>query len=292
MEKRQDIEALRIISAFGIVWFHSNADGHDISYSGLVTFLILSMYLAGSESISIIESIVKRFNRLIIPWMIWFAIYGAVNSLAGKPLVDSSNGLVAGILAGTRIHLWYLPYMFVALIIFDALRRHMAENYIAIGSAIFAIFAFISVPYWHQISILNGYPYAQYAHALPGLFIGVFYLYYLKLPSVISRSLLIIIFLLAYLRIPYEGIGIPYTLGICAGYVIVSRSAESKVPKFLGALGKYSFGIYFIHVLSLRLIGRFDFIYGSLVPVSAFLLSLIIIVVISKISPRMAKYIC
>jgi fucose 4-O-acetylase-like acetyltransferase len=292
MEKRQDIEALRVISVFGIVWFHSNASGHDIAYSGLVAFLILSMYLAGSVPVSIIESIAKRFARLIIPWMIWFVIYGAVNSLKGKPPVDSSNGLAAGILAGTSLHLWYLPYIFFALVLFDALRRYVSERHIAIGSAILVICAFASVPYWRQASIASGYPYAQYAHALPGLFLGVFFLYYRKLPSTTSKSLLIIILLLAYLRIPYEDIGIPYALGICAGYAIVNRSAASKTPRFIGALGKYSFGIYLIHILFLRLIGRFDFIHGSLVPVFAFLLSLATIAAISKNFPRAAKYVC
>lgn len=34
---RIDIELLRIISAIGIVWFHSgNATGREITYSGLV----------------------------------------------------------------------------------------------------------------------------------------------------------------------------------------------------------------------------------------------------------------
>lgn len=292
MGKRQDIEALRIISIFGIVWFHSNAGGHDVAYSGLVVFLILSMYLAGSGTVSIIESISKRLKRLIIPWLIWLVVYGVVNSLMGKPPVDSSNGLAAGILAGTGIHLWYLPYIFFALVLFDALRRYVSERHLVIGSAILVICAFATVPYWRQASISSGSPYAGYAHALPGLFLGVFYLYSRKLPSVTSKSLLIIILLLACLRIPYEGIGTPYAIGICAGYAIVNRSVASRKLSFLGALGKYSFGIYLIHMLFLGLIRRVDFIHGSLVPVFTFFLSLATIAAIFKYFPRATKYVC
>jgi fucose 4-O-acetylase-like acetyltransferase len=291
MEKRQDIEALRTISVFCIVWFHANITGHDLAYSGLIIFLILSMYLAGRQSASFEASIRKRFTRLLVPWMIWFAIYGIVNISKGKPPVEFNNGILAGILAGPSIHLWYLPYMFLALISFDGLRGHISGRNLATACAILTGIAFGCVPYWRQTSIELGYPWAQYIHALPGLLLGIFFLYYRELQPYMAKSLVLMILILACARISYEGMGTPYAVGILAGYLIANHTLTQNSPLFLAALGRYAFGIYLIHILFLRIIGKLDILSGPLVPIAAFLLSLTAIAAISKVFPRAARYV-
>ena len=114
MKIRQDIELLRVLSALGIVWFHSETKGSNFGHSGLIFFLILSVFLGGGQQNS---SIQKRAKRLLVPWLIWFAYYGAINLVLQKSVIPLNNGLIAGVLSGPRIHLWYLPFIFFVLII-------------------------------------------------------------------------------------------------------------------------------------------------------------------------------
>lgn len=68
MKVRQDIEILRVLSAFGIVWFHSGAPGRAFAYSGLVIFIILSVYLSqhGNQHISTRFRIRARLGKFAI----------------------------------------------------------------------------------------------------------------------------------------------------------------------------------------------------------------------------------
>ena len=104
-ERRQDIEILRVFSVFGIVWYHSNVVGGDYAYSGLIFFVILSAYLSGPAKLDFRLDFLMRAQRLLVPWLIWYFVYGLVNVIRGRPLVDTSNGLIAGILQGPSIHL-------------------------------------------------------------------------------------------------------------------------------------------------------------------------------------------
>ena len=65
MRKRADIEFLRVLSTFGIVWFHSGVFGHEFAYSGLIVFLILSMYLAGGSGAADVLTLRRRLERLV-----------------------------------------------------------------------------------------------------------------------------------------------------------------------------------------------------------------------------------
>ena len=49
--RRQWVEALRVVAAFGIVWYHAQIPtGHAVSYAGLSAFLAISLYSKGSAA--------------------------------------------------------------------------------------------------------------------------------------------------------------------------------------------------------------------------------------------------
>lgn len=95
MEKRQDIEIIRIICAFGIVWFHTSEIGKDIAYSALSIFIIISMYFSSKTTLKNI-TILNRAKRLLIPWMFWFLFYGVINIVRQTPFIDTSKGFFQG----------------------------------------------------------------------------------------------------------------------------------------------------------------------------------------------------
>ena len=227
----------------------------------------------------------------MIPWIIWFAIYGLWNALSGRPLIEHQNGIIAGILVGPSVHLWYLPYIFLALVSFDRLRCYVQGRNLAIVSAALTILAFVFVPHWRQTSMLLGYPWAQYAHALPGLLIGAFFLNYRELPAHTAKFLAVLMLIAACSRIPYPGIGTPYAIGICAGYAIANHSIAHASFFPIAAWGRNAFGVYLIHILILRVILKVNIIQGALVPIVTFVLSMIIIASVRRALPRAARYV-
>lgn len=172
----QDIEILRVLSAFGIVWFHASAPGRDFGYSGLVVFLILSVFLSQNTYHHTRKSFMVRVRRFLVPWIIWFVFYGSIRLLTNKTIVPLENGIVAGILSGPSSHLWYLPFIFLVLATIDWVSTKLRPSVLAWIGYAFAIVALLS---WGRGTVpLNPaeYPWTQYAHAMTGVSIGIRYI--------------------------------------------------------------------------------------------------------------------
>jgi hypothetical protein len=289
MQKRQDIELLRVISVFAIVWYHSGANGHEISYSGLIIFLVLSTYLAGRCG-TVVERTQQRFERLIVPWIFWFVIYGTVNTLTGHTVIPLSEGVIAGILWGPSIHLWYMPFIFACLILLDVAKRHLSKIVICLSSAAITILILATTPCWRQGSIELGYPLAQYAHSSAGIFLGTFLLYFDTLPKKASWPLLIIMFFVTSQMIHYQGIGVPYMIAILVGSILASRISD-RIPQIdFTFISQCSLGIYFVHILILKLVVKFLQIQGAILPVTTFLLSIFAVMYFRNAFPKLTKY--
>lgn len=114
--QRQSIDLLRIVSAFGIVWFHMQAPGP------LVGALALSLLLMVAGALSVDSARRRgglafwrsRAGRVLGPWLAWSALYLTVEALrfgwAEAARIDSPLSL----LIGPAIHLWFLPFIALA----------------------------------------------------------------------------------------------------------------------------------------------------------------------------------
>jgi len=129
-ERITGIDGLRVLAAVGIVWFHTDgAPYRYIGYTGLPIFLLIFFSLitnrSGAESARYFFR--RRWNRLVKPWLFWSLLYGALQvakgACCGEP--DSFRAMLSleTVLAGTHIHLWYLPYAFVSGFLVYALNR-------------------------------------------------------------------------------------------------------------------------------------------------------------------------
>lgn len=290
MNKRQDIELLRIMAAFAIVWYHSSTIGGEISYAGLIVFLMLSMYLAGRSTYSGSRYLFRRTNRLLIPWAVWFLMYGAKNALTHKPIIPTDNGIIAGILTGPSIHLWYMPFIFACLILFDSVRKYASSASIAWASAALTIVVLGSTALWRQVSIQLGCPIAQYAHASAGISLGAFFAFIGAFPGRTAALLLVMIFAAALSAIPFEGVGIPYVLSIAAGCMVAFRIFEKAVTLDFGVIAECTLGIYFVHILVFDIFRKYHIVNGILTPVAIFFLSACAVFLMRRSFPRLAKY--
>ncbi|HVY06911.1 MAG TPA: acyltransferase family protein [Burkholderiales bacterium] len=290
VRRRQDIELLRIVGAFGIVWFHSRVAGWEFAYSGLMFFLIISTFL-WSVSGSAERSVLQRARRLLVPWLFWLAFYGVVNLATAKPFVPLDKGIVLGVLAGSSIHLWFLPFIFGVLVLLDRIRGRLRPEVLGYGCAVAAIAVFVSSPLWTPWTKEMGAPIAQYSQALFGVLVGVFLGHYRLLGATWRKLLLAVIVLMTVCFYIVSGAGIPYIVGTTVAAYVLLRGIRFPEGLELGWLSAATLGIYLIHPFYLRIVGKFSAIGGIWYPILAFLLSALTIVLLRHFSPRIARYV-
>ncbi len=119
----------RFVAALCITWFNVQLPGDRIAYIALPFFLVL-LSLPSSSSLA------TRAKRLLLPFVIWSLIYALLHiALAFKaqdPPFDWWRWHM--LLSGTWIHLWFLPFAFIAAACAPWLRHPLAS----LGAAVLA----------------------------------------------------------------------------------------------------------------------------------------------------------
>lgn len=114
--RRQSIDLLRFVAAFGIVWAHMQAPFMIEGYLALALFVILTAFLSVR---SLARGGMRRFwlgrlIRFLVPWVVWSGFFWGLSFLRGQgagPLVASTP---LWPLIGPSIHLWFLPFVILA----------------------------------------------------------------------------------------------------------------------------------------------------------------------------------
>ncbi len=121
---RRSVDLARFVAAFGIVWDHARAPYADVGYTALALFLVLTSFLAvGSFERSNGSAFwFARAKRIAMPWLVWCLFYRVVyevinhdpHALLGNPWT---------LLIGPFIHLWFLPFVMIFLVIIPPISR-------------------------------------------------------------------------------------------------------------------------------------------------------------------------
>lgn len=281
---RYDIELLRILSAFGIVWFHSGVPhGGDIGYSGLIFFIIASVYFSMQSKKS--YTVYMRVNSLLIPCLLWAMIYGVIKVVMGKPLFPESNFLVGSLLTLTSIHLWYLPFIFFIHIVIDLIKNRVGRELLGTVSIIVALLILFNVHIWRELD--HEVPFPQYLHGSAAVFIGLFFGCFNDVNKSLRVTFLgtLISLLMYYSHIGVTGVGVTYLIGVIASLLFLAKSTLFKLPPFILTISNATFGIYLIHVIFISLCKKIG-VTGTLLPVCSFLVSLIVIIAIQQFLPK------
>lgn len=170
------LDMARFLGAVGIVWFHAGAPGREIGYAALPMFTTVLIYLGlrsrrvGTFS----EVVVARARRLLGPWAVWSAIYaGAKVTGAVVTGADPAEEIARwSLLVGPSLHLWFLPFAFVASLATWAAWRLLASRsgafaMTAAGVAATACLSFLAVD-----CASFGTPFAQWVFVAPNVAIG------------------------------------------------------------------------------------------------------------------------
>lgn len=127
-----NIERLRILSAFGVASFHV----HDwfprsLGVGGFIILLLsfCAFVVNKSEPYGIVKVAKRKTQRLLKPWLFWSIIYGGLGlvKMVHENVSFSEVFSPTMLLTGTRIHLWFLPFAFVAAIFLAAIHRRIVD---------------------------------------------------------------------------------------------------------------------------------------------------------------------
>lgn len=144
MPQNASYDYARLIAAFGIVVFHAQAPGAAIGYAALPFFLMLMLVFAlpGALQRDWRSYARSRWQRLMVPFLIWSGVYGALK-LAEVALTQTTLGDEFAphmLLTGPAIHLWFLPFAFVCcLIIYPVARIGRPPALWALGLVMLAL---------------------------------------------------------------------------------------------------------------------------------------------------------
>jgi surface polysaccharide O-acyltransferase-like enzyme len=288
---------LRIIGIFGIVFFHGAQEQltRQIGYSGLIIFILISINLSvlRDRERNISKYIATRATRLLVPWLFWFTVYGLQNIARDKSFLPEGHAFNV-VLAGTNIILWYLPFLFIVLII-TAFYDNKAQTHSIFKTCtlyfvpILSIILLISTPIWRPWSLELGYPWAQWFHAAPAVLIGIALVsltrqYQGHLRVSLYSGIIVLISLWLILIGNYNGVGIPYLLGVLlfSSHLYWKSNAEQNHALLL-KISDCTFGIYLIHPLVSGMEYKMGFPETAALPVMTFVLSLTIILIIKNI---------
>lgn len=119
---KRSLDLARFVAAFGIVWDHARAPYADVGYTALALFLVLASFFAmGSYARNGGPGFwATRAKRIAIPWLFWCAAYRVIYEVVSdEPFALLSEPFT--LLIGPSIHLWFLPFDMIALLLIPVL---------------------------------------------------------------------------------------------------------------------------------------------------------------------------
>lgn len=119
------LDAARVLATFGIVWTHvAEGQGQAHGWAALGRFgtsfyiIVAALFVVrGAERASprtFGAEVRERGRRLLKPYVVWSLVYGVYYGVIGFSRGATWEGLTRwwGPVAGTAIHLWFLPFIF------------------------------------------------------------------------------------------------------------------------------------------------------------------------------------
>ena len=119
-------DAARLLATFGIAWTHvCDAHGLDASIGTLGRFgtsyyiLAAALFTVRSQQRAVprkfSDDALQKAQRLLVPFAVWSGVYFVYYYLNSLATGESFESLTRwwGPTAGTALHLWFLPFIFV-----------------------------------------------------------------------------------------------------------------------------------------------------------------------------------
>ena len=291
-QRRLDIELLRILACVGIVLFHTLDTGKALSYSGIVVFTFLSAWLTLKARPANWQD---KTLRLLRPWAFWFAVYAVFNVLVHRQALGLHPNGFSMLFAGPSLHLWYMPFIWLWVLILTGIRRWVPASSLSVIGAILFAAAMWSAPAWRPHANEALAPLAQWAHATPAIFLGM------ACASPLRNRLT-----WGLLGLGLAGAGLqsgtdpwlagPYLLGGSACMLLSLRAwpvapQKPRLRRGIAWVAACTSGIYFTHVLTYQLILRLHWpLDPVLIPWMTIGASMVLITTLRRMAPRWVSW--
>ncbi|MFM2366501.1 MAG: hypothetical protein RIR95_1109 [Pseudomonadota bacterium] len=144
---KDSIELARFVAAFGVVMAHAVLSPKDwFGHTALSLFLILSAFLMAQSFLRTKGPFLlwPRVKRLLMPWLFWSAFYRIINlRVSDDPDRFSLLTDPWTLLSGGFFHLWFLPFVAVAMLFVAPVGRFVQTPIrLMIASAVLLAFSF------------------------------------------------------------------------------------------------------------------------------------------------------
>jgi fucose 4-O-acetylase-like acetyltransferase len=212
----------------------------------------------------------KKAQRLLVPWLFWCAIYGIMKVI--KTVIEGStlydNFSISMFLTGPRLHLWFLPYAFIAALCLNYLHNLTEKIPLQTSTLIMSVIGVVALLV-SSIILANvelPLPFGHWIFGLPALLLGFavgqntlsekghsghnpcFYI----IPMIIAVS--VTLYGLGYT----DRMLLACDLAIGVGAVCAAFHWHGRLDPVSRVWGSLSYGIYFVHpfvITSLRKLG-------------------------------------
>lgn len=259
MHRNATLDIARLLAAFGIVLFHAGAPGRNFGYAALPFFLMLLVVLglpaAAQQPYG--RFAIARAQRLLKPWLVWSAIYGGLKllevALTQNSLAQEFSATM--LLTGPALHLWFLPFAFVACLTLPLFIRlwpaTKTGRWSVLGLILLASLASLKLQQDASLPI----PLAQWAFAFPALGIGVAF-GLCRGQAVLQQGAAlgaIAIGIIAYQIGWTDGL---LQLGLASAALMVCLAVQTRQTAFSQLCAHTSLTVYLVHPLILSVLGR------------------------------------
>ncbi len=255
---RQGIDLARFIAAFGVVLAHAEASPVDwVGHISLALFALLTAFLAvkSAERAGGAYAYGARARRLLVPWLVWSLFYWAVEAVIAdgpdkfRPLVDPWS-----LLYGGAIHLWFLPFIALAMGLVGPAVRHVTTPARLRGAALLLVG--VSAPlFWAHEALGLPQPLPQWAFTLPCYALGLL----LAKAQGMGRPGIALATGVALAGLAlWMGQAAPWTFTVLAG--LLGFELFWRLPlrgPWAAHLGQVAFGIYLIHPFVMLVLYKF-----------------------------------
>lgn len=280
--RRIDIEFIRVLACLGIVYFHAgvlSGINNAIAYSGLVVFVLISVFYSGKHQKT--DQVVSLAKKIMVPYFIWSVIYFSLYYVSGKSISEIVGWKT--IISGTSIHLWYLPFIFLVLVIVGRIKNFIPLKVLSgMSGVLFTVWLYFSPAWRANVDVV---PFAQYMHALGGVFLA---LSVASLARWISYgSLCAGILMCIYLfQFGDYGISVVYCISAVVAFLLtIKPTSITKTEKLVTLLSSLTFSIYLVHPFGLAIMSKLNLGGNIVTPALVFAFSGAGIWILRKVIP-------
>lgn len=293
------IEWMRLLAAFGIVWFHTeNAEWRSAGYAGLPIFLLVFGFLivVHYDEISLSEFVKRRASRLLLPWFFWSIVYILARAFKTIYIDKESLDLFSSntLLIGGSLHLWFLPFSFLLAIVFWFLCRFILKRQgtgepplLLICFSLLAIISFFVICDYVRMNFSLPAPFSQWLFALPSLPVAFIFGYLVRsVKSAYRLPLLILVYavVVGVCFYTYRSWRSMSLISYGIGTILTIAAIQYPLPfeKTARKVSALTYGIYLIHPLIASLL-------DILFKISTPSLKIIIVFIVSTIAVYIMK---